>query len=131
MGDYILKHHGIKGQKWGVRRFQNKNGTYTPAGRKRRLANQDNWSEDARTVSQLRKKSVNEMSNVELKKYNERVRLEQEYSRLNPSAVSKGWKYVAGAAVATNTVLNLYNNSDKLIKIGKPFVDKMLKKKVE
>lgn len=131
MGDYNLKHHGIKGQKWGVRRFQNKNGTYTPAGRKRRLENQDNWSEDARTASQLRKKSVNEMSNVELKKYNERVRLEQEYSRLNPSAVSKGWKYVAGAAVATNTVLNLYNNSDKLIKIGKPFVDKMLKKKVE
>lgn len=30
-----LYHYGIKGQKWGVRRFQNKDGSFTPAGRKR------------------------------------------------------------------------------------------------
>ena len=30
-----LYHHGIKGQKWGVRRFQNPDGTLTSAGRKR------------------------------------------------------------------------------------------------
>lgn len=30
-----LKHHGIKGQKWGVRRFQRKDGSLTPAGKKR------------------------------------------------------------------------------------------------
>lgn len=30
-----LYHHGIKGQKWGVRRFQNKDGSLTPAGKKR------------------------------------------------------------------------------------------------
>jgi len=34
--DYIA-HHGIKGQKWGVRRFQNKDGSYTAEGRKRRM----------------------------------------------------------------------------------------------
>ena len=32
--DY-LAHHGIKGQKWGVRRFQNPDGTRTEAGKKR------------------------------------------------------------------------------------------------
>lgn len=30
-----LNHHGIFGMHWGIRRFQNKDGTLTPAGRKR------------------------------------------------------------------------------------------------
>lgn len=34
MYGYLI-HHGIKGQKWGVRRFQNSDGSLTPAGRER------------------------------------------------------------------------------------------------
>lgn len=30
-----LAHHGVKGQKWGVRRYQNEDGSYTDAGRVR------------------------------------------------------------------------------------------------
>jgi hypothetical protein len=33
--DGTLFHHGIKGMKWGVRRYQNKDGSLTPAGKKR------------------------------------------------------------------------------------------------
>lgn len=35
MDNTELKHWGVKGQKWGVRRYQNKDGTLTPAGQKR------------------------------------------------------------------------------------------------
>lgn len=37
MNNLYLCHHGITGQKWGVRRYQNKDGSLTPEGRKRLL----------------------------------------------------------------------------------------------
>ena len=46
---YELSHHGIKGMKWGIRRFQNEDGSLTNAGRKR-------YAEDDGTVEQ--RKSV-------------------------------------------------------------------------
>ena len=34
-----LYHHGIKGQRWGIRRYQNKDGSLTTAGRQHNLKN--------------------------------------------------------------------------------------------
>ena len=38
---YEIYHHGIKGQKWGVRRFQNKDGSLTLAGKERYYVDND------------------------------------------------------------------------------------------
>ena len=44
-----LVHHGIKGQKWGVRRYQNSDGSYTNAGKKRYAkSNPETIPEDAK-----------------------------------------------------------------------------------
>lgn len=117
-----LSHHGIKGMRWGVRRYRNKDGSLTPAGKKR----YDSMSDDAKTASDIRTKKVSQMSNAELKKLNERVRLEQEYSRLNPNTIQKGWKFVTATAGIMGTSLALYNNSNQLISAGKTVGNKII-----
>lgn len=41
MYDNELYHYGIKGMKWGVRRYQNKDGSLTSAGKKRAEKQED------------------------------------------------------------------------------------------
>lgn len=60
-----LCHHGIKGQKWGVRRYQNKDGSYTAAGRRRRDShnsaaqdNDDGLTRDKRKVLTARNVAI-------------------------------------------------------------------------
>ena len=69
-----LYHHGIKGQKWGFRRFQNEDGTYTSEGKRRR---REEYSEDYKEAKELSKKKSSQLSNAELKKLNNRYELEQ------------------------------------------------------
>lgn len=70
-----LNHHGIKGQKWGLRRYQNKDGTLTPAGKKRyaeemnRLKKEEQILKNKqRTKAQLDKLSAKEQEIKALKK---------------------------------------------------------------
>ena len=43
-----LCHHGIKGQKWGVRRWQNPDGTFNEAGKKRYFGSEGSASGNTR-----------------------------------------------------------------------------------
>lgn len=117
-----LMHWGIKGQKWGVRRYQNKDGTLTAAGKKRKRE----MSDDAVQAAALRKKKPSQMSNAELRRLNERTQLEQQYTRLHPNAFKKGMKFVAATAGVMGTAMNLYNNSDKVVKLGQKVGTKII-----
>lgn len=47
--DDILEHHGIKGQRWGIRRYQNEDGTLTADGKARR--DRENYQKAAGTAA--------------------------------------------------------------------------------
>lgn len=57
-----LCHHGIKGMKWGVRRYQNKDGSLTAAGRRRLL------KMEKKQIKEERKKAAEEAKLTEFKK---------------------------------------------------------------
>lgn len=54
--EYELYHHGIKGQKWGVRRYQNADGSLTSAGKKRYITKEN----VGKAVKSTRKFAINE-----------------------------------------------------------------------
>lgn len=93
--DNELYHHGVKGMKWGVRK--------TPvisssgATRKRKSNTLSLFKKTTRNASVSKSspaqtKSVKDMSDDELRRKIERVRLEQQYQQLNPPTVSRGQK---------------------------------------
>lgn len=54
MENQILQHHGVKGQRWGVRRYQYSDGSLTPMGR-RRMNSTDNDNRKVYKVNKLTK----------------------------------------------------------------------------
>lgn len=78
-----LQHHGIKGQKWGVRRFQNANGSLTTAGKQRALA----------TKKRIDAKNRGTLTNAQLKQKIERLQLEKQLRELTNAEVNSGRVY--------------------------------------
>ena len=104
MENNSLKHYGVLGMKWGVRRYQNKDGSLTAAGKKRAKQNgdADDVKETPKTSkassSTSSKKTVKDLSDAELREKINRMQLEKQYKDLAKSEVqtSKGKAFVMG-----------------------------------
>ena len=88
--DDVLIHYGILGMKWGVRRYQNKDGSLTSAGKKRYGNNDDIKDSPQKNTEEPKKKSVKDMSDEELRREVNRMQLEQSYLRMTGQNIEKG-----------------------------------------
>lgn len=84
-----LRHWGIKGMKWGVRRWQNPDGTLTEAGkahyaRKERIA--EKKSERRMKKALKNGKNVRKLTDDELRKVKARMQMEKDYKDLMKQA---------------------------------------------
>lgn len=115
MDNNELMHHGILGMKWGVRRYQNKDGSLTPAGKRRVQTGEIGKSSDSAVSStSSHKRSVKKMSDSELRDKISRLELEKRYKDLSKSSerakTSKGRAFVmdvlekSGKNIATQAV---------------------------
>lgn len=88
MNEYELYHSGILGMKWGQRRYQNPDGTYTEEGKARRRKS-DLYSADEKRKRELAKKPSSQLSNKELQELNNRYNLESQ--RRNYEKTGRTW----------------------------------------
>lgn len=141
----VLKHYGILGQKWGVRRYQNKDGTLTAAGKKRADKLRDEYtqltgkklirkptpkssdsnSESTSTSNNTTnaKKKIKDMSDSEIRDTINRYESEKRLRALQSERASSGEKFVR--SIKNNVVVPAAIEAGKslardlLLKIGK------------
>jgi uncharacterized protein YdiU (UPF0061 family) len=151
-----LMHHGIKGQKWHVRRFQNKDGSLTVAGKKRYSTGSDGDAktkfkdmvdkykakraaskakkEEARKAAEAAKpKSIGNMDNDELRKTIESLQLkkqayqlQKDVSSFEPKKVSKGKQFIS--EMTKDAVVPALKDATK--EVGAKWLKKTLSKKL-
>lgn len=133
-----MYHVGVLGMHWGRRKVRSasSDSKRTNSGTKKT----ESTSEDHDAKTLLKKKRVSEMSNAELKKFNERMQLERSYKDLSKADVSAGKKWIMdvisssskqvatkyAAKYMTKGLGTLLNNKDA---IGKTMKKTMSKKK--
>ena len=134
MNETVLIHHGIKGQKWGIRRFQNKDGSLTQAGRKKaaklesrymaltgkKIKNKPAQSAKSKTIEERTKELQSQKAYLQTQK--DILDLNRQIASLKPETRSAGRKFIEKNAPAIGKIV--------WDSVGKNTVQKVIDKKL-
>lgn len=137
--DESLRHHGILGMHWGVRRYQNKDGSLTSAGKKR--YNKDYSSKqrtrDRKLYGSKAEKRINKRMNqgegVQSARHDEVVRKERKQkakniaSKVVASAAATAAMYGLLKKIGINPVDELSFAAKSTINLGQSIISTLLK----
>lgn len=116
-GDY-LEHAGIKGMKWGIRRYQNPDGSLTEEGRRRYRKNHPDYT-------RAHSKNIQDMSDEELRNAVNRLNNEKQYTSMT-TRKKKNLLEIGKTAVAVgSTILAVEAVGSKLVTKGQEYIDKL------
>lgn len=101
MSEDELEHHGILGQKWGVRRYQNEDGSLTPEGklRYRKQEEADRWRQerkDFKATRSIGRHAVNVLFNGPIAAYTYNSARTAGYNRLESEGITLASNLLGG-----------------------------------
>lgn len=111
----FLAHHGVKGQKWGVRRYQNEDGTLKNPKRKPESAT---W----------KSKDAKNLSDEELNRRNSRLQRENQYRQLTESTKHKVLRWLGRTASTVLVVSAIGAAKGKMAGAYKGGIEKLTSK---
>lgn len=119
---YYLAHHGIKGMKWGIRRYQNEDGTLTDAGKARYSGGDELTKRDEKRFrtgksAKSLSKALNRMDQEYAESYGRKREHEAQMNKYANKAVSRAAKKYGNDTEAVKNdkkyQKNLYKAADQ------------------